>query len=150
MFRNILVAYDGSVHAARALAEGADLARCNHATLTVLVSVPDVSVWQVGGSVYAAGADFDALARETQEEYRRLLDAAVDALPQDISVTKVLVRGRAAERIVEQVAAGHHDLVVMGSRGRGDMRSLLLGSVSHHVLNVSPVAVLIVHARVPA
>ncbi len=51
--------------------------------------------------------------------------------------------------LLRQIEAGHHDLVAMGSRGRGAVRSALLGSVSHYILNHSPVPVLIVHAEHP-
>jgi nucleotide-binding universal stress UspA family protein len=108
--------------------------------------VPDPSTWLLGGAAYTGGIDFEALGRETEREYLELLEQAVASVPQDLPVTKILAHGRAAERILEQVEKGQHDLVVMGSRGRGDVRSLLLGSVSHQVLTSSRAGVLILHA----
>jgi nucleotide-binding universal stress UspA family protein len=146
MFRNILAAIDGSRHAERALAEAIDLAQSNHAALTVMASVPDPSGWLLSGGAYGGGLDFEALMDESEREYQELLEQAVASVPQDLPVRKVLAHGRPGERILEQLKDGNYDLVVMGSRGRGEVRSLLLGSVSHEVLNASPAAVLIVHA----
>src|SRR5947209_17999705 len=134
MFRNILVAVDGSEHAAQALREAIDLAQTNRATLTVLTCMPDPAAWFVASTAYAGGVDFAALEQETEREYSQLLDHAVDSVPDDVSVRKVLARGRAAEHILRRLKSGEHDLVVMGSRGRGEVRSLPLGSVSHAVL----------------
>jgi nucleotide-binding universal stress UspA family protein len=148
MFRSILVAIDGSPHSALALSEAAELAERLNAALTVMTSVPDPSAWLMGGAAYGGGIDFEALGSESEREYAELLDGAVDELPQDVSVTKLMAHGRPADRILEQVATDRYDLVVMGSRGRGDVRSLLLGSVSHEVLTKSHAAVLIVHAQI--
>ncbi len=148
MFRSILVAIDGSEHAARALAEAGDLAQATGAKLTVMTSVPDPSAWVLGTGPYASGVDYEALAEDSEREYEKLVDDAIATLPAELPVTKLLVRGRPADGILAQLATGHYDLVAIGSRGRGSVRSVLLGSVSHEVLNASPAAVLICHAEV--
>jgi len=144
VFRNVLVPVDGSRQAARALSEAVDLATASNARLTVMTCMPCPSMSRLTGGP-ALGVDLADL-QQAEREFQAMLDAAVDVVPADLPVAKILRRGRPAEEIVAQASAGRHDLIVMGSRGRGDMRSLLLGSVSHQVLHTSLAAVLIVHA----
>jgi nucleotide-binding universal stress UspA family protein len=147
MFQRILAAVDGSEHARQALAHAAELANLGGGSLTVIAVAPDPSAWLLGSGYGGMVAPFnlDELAAETREQYSKMLDRAVSDLPGDTQAEKVLAHGDAAHAILNQVESGHHDLVVMGSRGRGELRSLLLGSVSHGVLQASPVPVLVVH-----
>jgi nucleotide-binding universal stress UspA family protein len=146
MFRHILVAVDGSDHARQALVEAIDLARAANATLTIMTVVPKANPWALGGGYYVP-VNLHELQRQAERNYERTLGAAIAAwVPDDMPVTGIVRRGAVAPTIVEQAVAGHHDLIVVGSRGRGELRSLLLGSVSHDVLQSSPIAVLVVHA----
>ena len=147
MFHNILVAVDGSASGDRALEVAIEQAQASNARLTIITSVPDPSTWLVTGGTYGGAINHQTLVEEIEQEYRQLLERAVDSVPQDVSVTKRLMHGRPGDRILQQLKAGDHDLLVMGSRGRGNVGSLMLGSVSHHVLNAAPAAVLIVHAE---
>jgi nucleotide-binding universal stress UspA family protein len=147
MFHNILVAIDGSSDADQALMQAIDLAESEHARLTIFSAVAEpAAVAYVGLSGDVAAA----LAHDAEAESKTILRAAVERVPEFVSVTSV--RGRAPVRptLLRQIKDGGHDLVVMGSRGRGALRSALLGSVSHFVLHHSPIPVLIVHADTAA
>jgi nucleotide-binding universal stress UspA family protein len=143
MFRRLLVAYDDSSHAQAAMAEAVDLAGAIDGSLTIIGVAPPPSLWGVGGE-YWAPVNVDELNTQIDQAYEAMLDRAADTVPVDIQVTKVLEHGSAGSAIVDEAGKGH-DLVVMGSRGRGELYSLLLGSVSHHVLQASPIPVLVVH-----
>ena len=140
MFSNILVAIDGSDTASRALAVAGELAEAVNAKLTLIAVSPDVP-----GYAYRSGIDVEALEREAEAETARILSDAVDSLPEELPVTKVLKHGNPGERIVEQIEAGGHDLLAMGSRGRGRLTTNLFGSVGAHVHYHSRVAMLVIH-----
>ena len=143
MFHNILVAVDGSEHADRALTEAIDLAHASNARLTIITAAPEP---RSGAMVALASGAAAALGPALMEEANKIRRAAADRVPEDLSVTTILTEHPIREAILKRIDDGHHDLVVMGSRGRGAVRSAVLGSVSHHVLHHSPVPVLIVHA----
>jgi nucleotide-binding universal stress UspA family protein len=144
MFQSILVAIDGSADAEQALAQAIDLAESQRSRLTVfsaVVTPAPVAYIGVSGNVTAN------LIHEAEAEAEANLRAVVERVPHDVSVSTVLSSEPVRPALVTQITAGNHDLVVMGSRGRGALRSALLGSVSHYVLHHSPVPVLIVHAE---
>jgi nucleotide-binding universal stress UspA family protein len=144
MFQNILVAVDGSPDGDQALAQAIDLAQSEHARLTLfsaLVTPPSVAY--VGVSGEAA----EHLIRDAKTETETILRTAAQRVPERVSLSTVLSDEPVRRSLIEQIATGHHDLVVMGSRGRGALRSVLLGSVSHYVLHHSPIPVLIIHAE---
>jgi nucleotide-binding universal stress UspA family protein len=146
MFHNILVAVDGSRHAEQALADAIDLADCERARLTLFTAVAPTPAVAYAG---ASGDAITTLAQAAEAKAEAILRRAVQRVPNDVPVTTVLSKGPVEPALVRQLADGRHDLVVMGSRGRGAVRSALLGSVSHYVLHHSPIPVLIVHAPGP-
>ena len=143
MFRNILVTVDGSDHAQRALGEAIDIARVGRGRLTILTAVNPPPAW-AAGSIATGATALSALdlEREAVEVMRR----AVERVPDDVPVTKLVSRRPIRSALMKALRCGEYDLLVMGSRGRRALAASLLGSVSHYALNHSPIPVLIVHA----
>jgi nucleotide-binding universal stress UspA family protein len=115
------VAVDRSEHARAALRVATDIARADGAALTLMT------------------------LHTSRVEAQVTLDQARALVPPEIQHHSVLHDGRSVEAILEEAESAGHDLIVVGSRGRGDAASILLGSVSHQVLHRSGVPVLVVH-----
>jgi nucleotide-binding universal stress UspA family protein len=135
MLGTIVLAVDSSPQAERAGTLATKLA-ASTGDEVVVVHVTEVMVAR-GGTVELDG-DRDGI--HTAERHVKELEAG--------GVRARLVLGRAIAGHVAQVivdAAEQHDagLIVMGSRGRTDLTSLLLGSVAHKVLHLSDRPVLV-------
>ena len=143
MFHNILVAVDGSADADAALAHAIDLAESEHTRLTLMTAVaePPPTAYLI------AGEEIGHLSEDAHRRAQAVIRQARERVPADLPVATVLSEQPIRLALIRQLKEGHHDLVVMGSRGRGAVRAALLGSVSHYVLHHSPVPVLIVHAE---
>lgn len=136
--RRLGVAFDGSREAEQALKAAIDLANGAGATLRVLTVV--------GLPYYAAEKlawPFGARARRAlHEHFRAQLDLAMSAIPGSVHAEAVLLSGEPAAALAE--AATGLDLLILGSRGYGPLRRLLLGSTSAKLAESSPCPVLIV------
>ncbi len=135
----IVVGVDGSDHSADALAYGVEHARRSGGRVEAL------AVWYVeveGGVVVTEPGSPEWTAVE--DRYRTMAERTIaGAVGPDAPVDVVVRRGPAAKTLV--AAAEGADLLVMGSRGRGGFRGLLLGSVSQKVLETTKTPVAILH-----
>lgn len=142
MPRDVLIGYDGSDNAKLALRQAVAIAQSTNARLTVMSVVPDVAATVQGA--WLAGANPQQLEQEMTEQVTATLEEAVGLVPDGLPVTKLLGHGHAGTALIGAIEQQGCDLVVVGTRGRGAMRSLLLGSVTEHLVTHSPVPIVVV------
>ncbi len=138
MFRKILLAYDGSEHAQRALDCTRDLAR-KYGAQVILVHAfhPIPHEWGTPLRQQAEVHAIGAAEKIIQEAQAKLAD-------ESFAVITELLEGPPAEAILRVAETRGCDLIVVGSRGLGELKATLLGSVSDKVLHHSVVPVLVV------
>lgn len=140
MFRRILVPIDGSPNSYRAVEYAVDLARKYGAEVTLIHVVEQHLIIEGSGAPAPLPEKY---YREREEYARKLTMERKERLEgQGIKVETVIARGNPVMEILR--AAKGFDLIVIGSRGLGRFKKLLLGSVSGGVLQHSPAPVLVV------
>jgi nucleotide-binding universal stress UspA family protein len=149
MYKTLVVPVDGSIHAERALAVAAELARSGGATLHLLnvpESAPDNIGILVGGSTEPMSeVEREKLAEGMRKAGQQVIDkakAAVDLA--GIEVKELVRQGKPGERIIEAAEELNADAIVMGSRGMSDLRGMVVGSVSHRVSHTAGCSVITV------
>jgi len=133
--KNIVLAYDGSDPAKRALERTAELA--DGAAVTVVSAVHILAVSGRAGAVI----DQDEVAERKQE----LTDAAEYLRAKGIEPKTVEAHGLdVGDAILEEARGAAADLIVVGSSGKNLAERIVLGSVSSKVVHGSPRDVLVV------
>lgn len=92
----------------------------------------------------AVFVDWEAIEADGQQLLAQRLAGWQEQYP-DVSVRQVVTRGAAARALLDQ--AGGARLVVVGSRGRGGVRGMLLGSTSQALLHHAPCPVVVVRPQ---
>jgi len=136
MYEKILVAIDESEAADRVLTAARELAALAHGEIWILHLRE------------REPSKFMTAANETTEDAQATVDSAVQKLTAAGITTDGTVRdaifGYAAREIVAEAKDRDAGVIVMGSRGRGDLAGLLIGSTAHKVLHLTDRPVLVV------
>ena len=140
----IVVGVDGSAGSVAALSFAIEEARSHGAEIKA------VTVWQVPASAYRSGfvpvsvdpKDYETIAKAAQ-------DAALEKVAPSangVSITPLLREGQPADVLVAE--SKDAEMLVVGSRGLGGFRGLLLGSVSQQCAHHATCPLVVVpHAR---
>lgn len=138
MSKLILVPVDGSEHSQKAIEFAADWAKTHDGKLHLL-HVPEPMTGDEVLVMGGASLTLHATREELEEAGNAILAAAVDVAKTagQSQVETSLVIGDPAHKIVAKADELKADMIVLGTRGLGEWKSLMLGSVSHKVMQLA-------------
>lgn len=133
MYRNVLVATDGSREAGAAGSRAIELADQFDATLTAIFVVDR----RLGRTT------------ATKEPYRQAGESALEGIERaaarrDVPVTTRLTDGQPADAIVDYAESHGIDLIVVGGKNKSTTERIFIGDTAEKVVRYAPMSVLIV------
>ena len=149
MINNLLVAVDGSSHSLKAVEYAAEIASACKAKVYILTVLKSHQVPKMSDELrnyakleHIEGANFEAMKLLANE---LLSHAEVTALKRGvIDIVKSVEKGPVARTIVDVAKLHKVDMIVIGSRGLGNIEATLRGGVSHRVELLAKCSVLTV------
>lgn len=138
--RRIVVGVDGSAGSISALRWALDEARLRE------TSVELVHAWHLPALTLAAPYAAPWISGDLEPQEAQVLEDALELLggeSGDVEVDSTLVNGMVVKALID--ISEDADLLVVGSRGRGGFKGLLLGSVSQQCAMHARCPVVIVH-----
>lgn len=146
--KKILVSTDGSENAKRAVEAACLLAKQNGSELLIVHVVSEALPVQYAPiGINETAADLTAYYNSVQQKARELIDASVaGARKTGVNAAGEVLRtiSSTVEAILQASDRFHADMIVVGTRGLGGFKKLLLGSVSSGIVSHANCSVLIV------
>jgi nucleotide-binding universal stress UspA family protein len=139
--KKLLVAFDGSENAKRALRYAIDQVRDTGAWIHLLIAHPAPMLYPEIGVMIPYETLLDAVSREAAQT---LLTAEKELDRAGVGYTREVSCGPAGRLIAERAKAPEFAGIVMGTRGMGALKGLLLGSVANQVVHLAEVPVTLV------
>lgn len=134
----ILLPVDGSRHATRAAAYAVKMANLMSGRMLLLHCHRPFPV-KLGDPYFQHAIDtIMERANALLEPFRSMLNQTA------ADFSDLIIEGPPGEKICEVARIERCEMIIMGSRGRSDLKGLLLGSVAHRVLQQAPCPVLVV------
>jgi nucleotide-binding universal stress UspA family protein len=147
MFGKILVPLDCSKFAETSLKVAIEIAKKFDSSVSLIHVVASRQEYCRSGITgkIRVKCNLDAVTeKDIPKICKTLLDTSKTAvLAEGVTVNTILTKGKVVEEILNTITTGKFDLVVMGSRGHGMVKKLLLGSVSTGVAKESMCPVLL-------
>jgi nucleotide-binding universal stress UspA family protein len=144
MFERILVSVDSSADSDKAVRVTADLAR-RYSAQVVVVHGRDLRV--VPPPATGTPMPPRSFDLESEEEARKIVDDAVEALRKDGVEAQgevLTTRGHIADHILDAARVMDADLIVLGSRGMSRFYQMVIGSVANKIIQLASCPVLLV------